>query len=82
MLAIGGSWLAFGRDAVSRAEVDDLVALHSPYAIDRAGIQTRLAAITDDHVLIENELRLLQSEISSDERQIAVLNERLRKGPR
>lgn len=77
LLSVLGSWFAFGRDAVSSSEVRNLIAINSPYALDRAGIQSRLDALTEENARTRAEIDKLLVLDSQDQQIIARNSERL-----
>lgn len=77
LLSVLGSWFAFGRDAVSSSEVRNLIALNSPYALDRGAIQSRLDNLTAESLRTTAEKDKLEAEVSQLEITVSRNNNRL-----
>lgn len=84
LVSVLGSWFAFGQNSVSASEVRNLIALNSPYAIDKAGIQQRLDSLTtnidslnlriDKHLIVDT---ANQRELAKDNADIIELTRRV-----
>lgn len=78
LVSIIGSWVSFGRDTVSKAEVQNLIALNSPYAQDRTGIAKELQAIKDQSVLLQQAHDTMAARLNNLAERIAALEGTIR----
>lgn len=72
LISAFGSWVAFGRNSISKADVQNLIAVNSPYAQDRGGIATHfmsldqeIAALQTDHSNMNTRLNNIAERLSA-----------------
>jgi peptidoglycan hydrolase CwlO-like protein len=73
LVSIVGSWVSFGRDTVTKAEVQNLIALNSPYAQDRTGIAKELQALKEQIIILQQDHETLSARLNNLAERIASL---------
>lgn len=73
LVSILASWVSFGRDTVTKSEVQNLISLNSPYAQDRTGIAKELQALKEQIVILQQDHENMSTRLNNLAERIAAL---------